>query len=86
MNPASPPDPPEKLGRYELRGVLGAGAMAVVLDGWDPVIGRRVAIKTIRRDQLDGAEAEELVERFKREAQAAGRLSHPNIVDRKSVV
>ena len=69
-----------KLGRYEIRGVLGSGAMALVLDGWDPTIGRRAAIKTIRRDQLDGAEADEVVERFKREAQAAGRLSHPNIV------
>jgi serine/threonine-protein kinase len=69
-----------KLGRYEIRGVLGAGAMALVLDGWDPAIGRRAAIKTIRRDQLETAEAEEVVERFKREAQAAGRLNHPNIV------
>ena len=68
------------LGRYEIRGVLGAGAMALVLDGWDPVIGRRVAIKTIRRDQLELPEADEVVERFKREAQAAGRLNHPNIV------
>ena len=68
------------LGRYEIRGVLGSGAMALVLDGWDPVIGRRAAIKTIRRDQLETAEADEVVERFKREAQAAGRLNHPNIV------
>jgi tRNA A-37 threonylcarbamoyl transferase component Bud32 len=74
------PMTPDLLGRYEIRGVLGAGAMAVVYDGWDPIIGRRAAIKTIRREELDGAEAEELVERFKREAQAAGRLSHPNIV------
>src|SRR5436309_5083253 len=71
---------PATLGRYEIRGVLGSGAMATVLDGWDAAIGRRVAIKTIRRDQLDRAEADELVARFKREAQAAGRLSHPNIV------
>ena len=71
---------PDQLGRYEIRGVLGAGAMAVVYDGWDPVIGRRAAIKTIKREELDGIEAEEVVERFKREAQAAGRLSHPNIV------
>ena len=71
---------PDQLGRYEIRGVLGAGAMAVVYDGWDPLIGRRAAIKTIKREELDGVEAEEVVERFKREAQAAGRLSHPNIV------
>jgi len=68
------------LGRYEIRGVLGSGAMALVLDGWDPVIGRRAAIKTIRRDQLETPDAAEVVERFKREAQAAGRLNHPNIV------
>src|SRR5688572_6937242 len=71
---------PATLGRYEIRGELGSGAMALVYDGWDPVIGRRAAIKTIRREQLDGAEADEVVARFKREAQAAGRLSHPNIV------
>lgn len=75
-----PPSIPEKLGRYEVRGVLGSGAMALVFDGWDPIIGRRAAIKTIRHDQFDASEADELVERFKREAQAAGRLSHPNIV------
>src|SRR5438046_351729 len=36
---------PATLGRYEIRGVLGSGAMATVLDGWDAAIGRRVAIK-----------------------------------------
>ena len=77
MDPSSIPP---RLGRYEIRGVLGSGAFGIVYDGWDPGIGRRVAIKTIRRDQLDGSEADEIVERFKREAQAAGRLSHPNIV------
>jgi tRNA A-37 threonylcarbamoyl transferase component Bud32 len=71
---------PGKLGRYEIRRELGTGAMAVVYEGWDPSIQRRVAIKTIRRDQLDSAEADEVIARFEREAQAAGRLSHPNIV------
>ena len=71
---------PEKLGKYEIRRVLGSGAMAVVHEGWDATIGRRVAIKTIRRDQLEFAEAEEMLARFRREAQAAGRLAHPNIV------
>lgn len=71
---------PKQLGKYEIRGELGRGAMGVVYDGWDPGIGRRVALKTVRRDQLEGNEAEELLSRFKREAQAAGRLSHPGIV------
>jgi serine/threonine-protein kinase len=54
--------------------------MGVVYEGWDAGIGRHVALKTVRRDQLDGSEAEELLSRFKREAQAAGRLNHPGIV------
>jgi class 3 adenylate cyclase/tRNA A-37 threonylcarbamoyl transferase component Bud32 len=69
-----------KLGKYEIRRVLGKGAMGVVYEGWDPTIERRVAIKTIRPDQLESTEAEEILTRFKREAKAAGRLSHPNIV------
>ncbi len=73
-------DVPDHLGKYEIRGELGRGAMGVVYDGWDPAIGRRVALKTVRRDQLEGGEAEELLSRFKREAQAAGRVNHPGIV------
>ncbi|MBV9758196.1 MAG: serine/threonine protein kinase, partial [Alphaproteobacteria bacterium] len=71
----------EKLGKYEIRGVLGRGAMGVVYDGWDPLIQRRVAIKTIRLLHEDeDAEAAEGLARFRREAQAAGRLQHPNVV------
>ncbi|MDT3672936.1 MAG: serine/threonine-protein kinase [Aromatoleum sp.] len=70
----------KKLGKYEIRGELGQGAMGIVYDGFDPMIGRRVALKTVRRDQLDRTEVEEILARFKREAQAAGRLNHPNIV------
>ena len=69
-----------KLGKYEIRRELGQGAMGVVYEGFDPLIGRRVALKTVRRDQLERAEAQEILNRFLREAQAAGRLSHPNIV------
>jgi serine/threonine-protein kinase len=54
--------------------------MGIVYEGFDPMIGRRVALKTVRRDQLDRAEVEEILARFKREAQAAGRLNHPNVV------
>jgi serine/threonine-protein kinase len=71
---------PERLGKYEIRGTLGQGAMGLVYDGWDPLIMRRVAIKTVALAQGDDADAAEGVERFRREAQAAGRLQHPNIV------
>lgn len=69
-----------KLGKYEVRRELGQGAMGVVVEGYDPLIGRRVALKTVRREQLDRSEVEEILARFRREAQAAGRLNHPNIV------
>lgn len=71
---------PQRLGKYEIRRELGRGAMGVVYEGWDPGIQRRVAIKTVRRDQLESSEAAEILQRFQREAQAAGRLAHPNIV------
>ena len=71
---------PATLGKYQIRGVLGRGAMGTVYDGWDPVIGRRVAIKTVRLLDPDDAEAHDALARFKNEAQAAGRLSHRNIV------
>ena len=69
-----------KLGKYELRRELGKGAMGVVYEGFDPFIERTVAIKTVLKSSLDGSEAQEVLSRFRREAQAAGRLSHPNIV------
>ncbi|MBK9089837.1 MAG: protein kinase [Holophagales bacterium] len=59
---------------------LGKGAMGVVYLGRDPVIGRLVALKTIRAVSEDDVEQREFQERFLREAQAAGILSHPNIV------
>ena len=69
-----------KLGKYEIRGMLGKGAMGIVYDGFDPVIQRRVAIKTVAKQSLDPSESAKLLDRFKREAQAAGRLNHPGIV------
>ena len=70
---------PEKLGRYQIVRELGRGAMGVVYEATDPHIGRAVALKTIRLDALS-INAEELAQRFKNEARAAGRLNHPNIV------
>jgi serine/threonine protein kinase len=71
-----------KLGRYEVLNELGKGAMGIVYLAKDPVIGRMVAIKTIRVSQGgdDDSESREFRERFVREAQTAGILSHPNIV------
>src|SRR5262245_59153822 len=68
------------LGKYEIRRELGKGAMGIVYEGFDSVIERVVAIKTIRREHLEESQAAEVLTRFKREAQAAGRLNHPNIV------
>lgn len=69
-----------KLGKYEIRGTLGRGAMGIVYDAYDPVIARRVAIKTLKMPDPSDTEAMEELGRFRREAQAAGRLTHPNIV------
>jgi serine/threonine-protein kinase len=68
------------LGKYEIRHEIGRGAMGVVYEGYDPMIKRIVALKTIRADQLAGADGPNVIARFRREAQAAGRLNHPNIV------
>ncbi len=69
-----------KLGKYQIRRTLGKGAMGIVYEGFDPVIERTVAIKTILPSQLTGEEFVGVMARFKREAQAAGRLNHPGIV------
>ena len=71
---------PSRLGRYEIRGELGRGAMGVVYEGFDPGIERTVAIKLLQLDQAADTMTAELRTRFRREAQSAGRLSHPNIV------
>ena len=71
---------PERIGKYQVKRALGKGAMGMVYEAFDPIIERRVAIKTILKEYLDAAEAEEAIARFKREAQAGGRLNHPCIV------
>lgn len=70
-----------KAGRYEITGELGRGAMGVVYRAVDPVIGRNVAVKTIRiSEEGTGLTRPELIKRFQTEARAAGLLTHPNIV------
>src|SRR5262245_32523547 len=70
----------ERLGKYQITEVLGKGAMGVVYKAFDPNIRRTVAIKTIRKELIEDDGAQALLARFKNEAQAAGRLSHPGIV------
>jgi serine/threonine protein kinase len=74
---AEPEPPLKKLGKYEVLRELGHGAMGVVYRARDPVINRLVALKTITARVADDPA---LLERFLREAQAAGALQHPNIV------
>ena len=71
---------PKQIGRYEIRRQVGRGGMAVVLEAWDPVLHRTLAIKLVDRSRLDPSIVEDALKRFKREAQAAARLTHPNIV------
>ena len=68
-----------KIGRYHAIDELGRGGMGIVYKGFDPVIGRTVALKTIGISGQD-AEAKQLRERLYREASAAGTLTHPGIV------
>ncbi|HKD74673.1 MAG TPA: protein kinase, partial [Ktedonobacterales bacterium] len=72
-------DPPRIAGRYEAINIIATGGMATVYRGWDHTIGRYVAIKALHipEDPLSDPFA---VERFRREAQAAAQIAHPNVV------
>lgn len=70
----------QQIGRYRIHRELGHGAMGSVFHGYDPVIDRDVAVKTVRLDSLPPGDAEGYRRRFYEEAQLAGRLSHPGIV------
>ena len=69
-----------ELGRYKIERELGRGAMGVVYLGKDPKINRQVAIKTLNYSLFNREEIKAVKQRFYREAEAAGRLNHPNIV------
>jgi serine/threonine protein kinase len=75
-------EPSEIAGRYQIEKKLGAGAFGTVYKAKDKILGRMVAIKTIRLEGLAaaGASLEELLDRFKREAQVSAQLKHPHIV------
>ena len=69
-----------KLGRYDVIRVLGKGAMGMVYEALDPNLDRKVAIKTIKVQNLTSEEAADYEVRFRTEARSAARLQHPNIV------
>jgi serine/threonine-protein kinase len=75
-----PPPAVRRFGKYEIVRVIGIGSMGTVYEARDPNIDRRVAIKTVRILDQDDRDVQEGVLRFRREAQAAGRLNHPNVV------
>ena len=72
---------PQLIGRYEVRRLLGAGAMGSVYLADDPKIKRKVAVKTVKLDALRSeADRHEYMMRFQREAEISGLLNHPGIV------
>lgn len=71
---------PSAIGRYRPVGILGSGAIGTVYRAHDPRIDRMVAIKVIRKEVLKPEVRDEYLNRFRIEAQAAGRCAHPNIV------
>jgi len=73
---------PEKIGKYDVTGVAGKGAMGIVYIGHDPFVDRKVAIKisTQQGDEEDGSMSASARRMFFNEAKAAGSLDHPNIL------
>ena len=71
---------PRRFGRYVVEQEIGDGAMGRVYRCSDPLMKRLVAVKTVKQEYLTRETAEDYLRRFRREAQAAGRLSHPHIV------
>jgi serine/threonine protein kinase len=71
---------PEKIGKYEITGVAGKGAMGMVYIGYDPFVDRQVAIKVSTIEEVSEEETHKARKLFFNEAQAAGSLDHPNIL------
>jgi len=72
-------DTPSTIGKYQIQGVLGQGGMGIVYRAFDPAIHRPVAVKTITKSALDPSDLQYVLTRFRHEAQAVGRLTHPRI-------
>src|SRR5262245_30172286 len=77
QNERAGPRPGDLVGRYRVVGELGRGGMGVVHEAEDPLLQRRVALKLLSPTLANSAEA---AQRFVREARAAARLNHPNVV------
>ena len=67
---------PKRFGRYEVMELIGTGAMGKVYKARDPNIDRVVAVKVIHSELV--SQSARFLERFRREAQAAGKITHPN--------
>jgi len=72
---------PQKIGKYEIKSLLGEGGNGIVYEAYDPDVERRVAIKILHPHMLSGKLGEELLARFKREAVSAAKCVHPNVVN-----
>jgi eukaryotic-like serine/threonine-protein kinase len=70
---------PETIGKYEVQAILGKGATGLVFRGFDPGIKRTVALKVIAKSMLDPGDVDYVISRFRHEAEAVGRLTHPRI-------
>ena len=70
---------PASIGKYQVQDVLGQGGMGIVYRAFDPAIQRTVAIKTITKSALDPGDLQYVLTRFRHEARAVGRLTHPRI-------
>lgn len=70
----------QTIGRYRIDVPLGTGAMGEVYRAYDPIIDRPVAIKVVRPELITGGGSEQWLQRFRREARAAGRRFHPNLI------
>lgn len=75
---AGPTQIPDRIGKYRIRRLLGRGGMGVVYEGWDESLHRAVAIKLVSPELC---KIQDTYERFQREARAAARLNHPNIIN-----
>ncbi len=70
---------PDRIGRYQVRELLGRGSAGAVYRGFDEGIQRPVALKVIAKDALEEVELGRTLARFRREAQVAGRINHPSV-------